>query len=267
MSVRSDGDVSVTGTYYSYIVKLVLIGDSGIGKSSLLQRYLADTYSYDTPATVGVEFGTAVENFRSSGYQDTIKLQIWDTGGSERFRSIAKSYYRNTAGVLLMFDITDKESFAHIRTWYDDFMDICLNADSIAVVVVATKYDTGKSESYHVDDASVNAFLETIPLRSRAGYIKTSSAKRLYCHEPFRAVSQLIYEKIMAGIYEQRRIHGVSYNDERFFAGRYIGPCLAPPANNNLSTGARIVVDGDGDALLDNNTDRQRSKRCKCTVG
>lgn len=96
-----------------YLFKFIIIGDTGVGKSCLLNRYLRDKYNPTTKHTVGVEFGMKYEKVANK----TIKLQIWDTAGQERFKSVTRSYFRGSIGVLVVYDVTRPESFERVRTW------------------------------------------------------------------------------------------------------------------------------------------------------
>eukprot|EP00026_Physarum_polycephalum_P014830 Phypoly_transcript_15390.p1 GENE.Phypoly_transcript_15390~~Phypoly_transcript_15390.p1 ORF type:complete len:214 (+),score=24.21 Phypoly_transcript_15390:236-877(+) len=98
---------------YDYLFKIVVIGDSGIGKSSLLIRYADDGFSELFISTKGVDFKVKTVTSQSK----SIKLQIWDTAGQERFRTITTSYYRGAQGVVLCYDITDRASFVRLETW------------------------------------------------------------------------------------------------------------------------------------------------------
>jgi len=96
---------------YDYVFKLVLIGDSGVGKSCLLLRFADDTYTESHISTIGVDF--KIRTIQLEG--KTIKLQIWDTAGQERFRTITSSYYRGAHGIIVVYDTTDSETFEHVR--------------------------------------------------------------------------------------------------------------------------------------------------------
>ena len=98
---------------YDYVFKLVLIGDSGVGKSCLLLRFADDTYTESHISTIGVDF--KIRTIQLDG--KTIKLQIWDTAGQERFRTITSSYYRGAHGIIVVYDTTDSETFEHVKTW------------------------------------------------------------------------------------------------------------------------------------------------------
>lgn len=92
---------------YDYIFKILLIGNSAVGKSSLLMRFAEDIFSDTFLPTIGVDF--KIRTIQAAGSK--VKLQMWDTAGQERFKSILTSYYKGTHGVLLVFDITDRQSF------------------------------------------------------------------------------------------------------------------------------------------------------------
>mmetsp|Transcript_15483 Transcript_15483/g.27462 ORF Transcript_15483/g.27462 Transcript_15483/m.27462 type:complete len:215 (+) Transcript_15483:81-725(+) len=98
---------------YDYLVKLLLIGDSGVGKSSLLIKYSDDKFTPHMAQTIGMDF--KVKMLELGGRR--VKLQIWDTAGQERFHTITQQYYRNAMGVILVYDATNQESFANIRRW------------------------------------------------------------------------------------------------------------------------------------------------------
>jgi len=98
---------------YDHLFKLVLIGDSGVGKSCLLLRFADDAFTESFISTIGVDF-----RFRTVKIADkTVKLQIWDTAGQERFRTITSAYYRGADGIIMVYDVTHRESFEHVREW------------------------------------------------------------------------------------------------------------------------------------------------------
>eukprot|EP01083_Nonionella_stella_P097287 273446_1 len=98
---------------YDHLVKLLMIGDSGVGKSCLLLRFSDDSFSTNFITTIGIDF--KLKTVEVDGKR--IKLQIWDTAGQERFRTITTAYYRGAMGILLVYDITDEQSFLNIRNW------------------------------------------------------------------------------------------------------------------------------------------------------
>ena len=98
---------------YDYLFKILLVGDSGVGKSSILLRYTDNEYKPEYISTIGVDFKikTIVD------CDKTIKLQLWDTAGQERFQTITSSYYRGAHGIVIVYDITCKESFENVKMW------------------------------------------------------------------------------------------------------------------------------------------------------
>lgn len=95
------------------VIKLMLIGDSGAGKTSLLMKYAVDTFSPTYISTIGIDFKIKHMTINNS----RVKLQIWDTAGQERFRTITTAYYRGSQGVAIIYDITDRESFTNVERW------------------------------------------------------------------------------------------------------------------------------------------------------
>lgn len=98
---------------YDYLFKLLLIGDSGVGKTCLLFRFSEDNFNQTFIATIGIDF--KIRTIELDG--KLIKLQIWDTAGQERFRTITTAYYRGAMGIMLVYDVTNEKSFQNISTW------------------------------------------------------------------------------------------------------------------------------------------------------
>ncbi|KAL6042523.1 GTP-binding protein ypt1 [Balamuthia mandrillaris] len=103
----------MAATEYDHLFKILMVGDSGVGKSSLLLRFTEDTFSENFISTIGVDFKIRTVNLEGK----TVKMQIWDTAGQERFRTITSSYYRGAHGVILVYDVTDQVSFNNARQW------------------------------------------------------------------------------------------------------------------------------------------------------
>jgi len=126
------------GRDYDYLFKLLIIGDAGVGKSSLLLRFADNTFTSAYINTIGVDF--KIRTVKLDGI--TIKLQIWDTAGQERFRTITATYYRGTHGVIVVYDVTDKESFENVRRWMNEIDNNCdTNQNAVNRVLVGNKCD------------------------------------------------------------------------------------------------------------------------------
>merc|ERR1712013_845506 len=115
---------------YDYLFKLLLIGDTGVGKSCLLLRFADDTYTESYISTIGVDF--KIRTIELEG--KTIKLQIWDTAGQERFRTITSSYYRGAHGIIVVYDVTDMDTFKNVPQWLEEIdRYACENVNKLLV--------------------------------------------------------------------------------------------------------------------------------------
>ena len=120
---------------YEMMFKVVLVGDSFVGKTNIMSKYLKNEFHDDSKATVGVEFGS--KQFIIEGH--TIKAQIWDTAGQERYKAITSAYYKGAKGAFIVYDITRKNSFESVEKWVSDVTAV---ADKkITVVLIGNKCD------------------------------------------------------------------------------------------------------------------------------
>ena len=120
---------------YEIMVKVVLVGDSGVGKTNIMSKYLKNQFREDSKATVGVEFGS--KQFTVENHQ--IKAQIWDTAGQERYKAIISAYYKGAKGAFVVYDITRKNTFETVNKWVSD---ISAAADKkITLILIGNKND------------------------------------------------------------------------------------------------------------------------------
>jgi small GTP-binding protein len=120
---------------FDHLFKLLIIGESGVGKTCLLIRYTDDSFTQNHINTIGIDFKIKVLDYEGKH----IKLQIWDTAGQERFKTITKTYYKGAQGIILTYDVTDQESFKNISNW---IKQIEANAQNSAIkVLVGNKFD------------------------------------------------------------------------------------------------------------------------------
>jgi len=139
---------------YDYLFKIILVGDSAVGKSTLLMRICGDKFN---PSF----FPTLIQN------TNTIKLAIWDTAGQERFKSITSAYYGGADGVIIVFDVTNKESFKNVEYWLDDIKEN--KGKNVAGLLIGNKADLGDEREVSSEDAQI--FAEQMGMQ----YLETSA--------------------------------------------------------------------------------------------
>eukprot|EP01018_Ginkgo_biloba_P032876 Gb_37243 [translate_table: standard] len=149
-----------------YLFKIVLIGDSAVGKSNLLSRYTRNEFHPNSKATIGVEFQTQTMEIDKK----EIKAQIWDTAGQERFRAVTSAYYRGAVGALVVYDISRRQTFQNIARWLEELR---MHSDaSIVTMLVGNKCDLKDAREVSINDGTALAesenlfFMETSALDS-----------------------------------------------------------------------------------------------------
>jgi len=123
--------------------KILVIGDSGVGKSSILVRFTDDEFEDGRACTIGVDFKTKLLDL--SAEQHKINLNIWDTAGQEKFRSLTSSYYRGTHGIILVYDVTKRKSFESITHWLNEVNLYSTNSD-VCMLLIGNKIDKPERE-------------------------------------------------------------------------------------------------------------------------
>ena len=171
-----------------YIFKIIIIGNTGSGKSSLLLRYTRDIFNNYYEATIGVDFGTKQIDIPYNNQHIPIKLQIWDTAGQERFSTITKSYYRNTCGVVIVFDLTNKESFNSIPKWITNIEDNC--DSTVQKILIGNKSDL--KGNIVVEKSEIDEMCKKYGIR----YFETSAMHLDSTSIAFNILSQNILESI-----------------------------------------------------------------------
>lgn len=136
---------------YDHLFKLVLIGDSGAGKSCLLLRFADDAFTGSYITTIGVDF-----RFKTIPVdQKTVKLQIWDTAGQERFRTITNAYYHGADGIILVYDMCDRASFAHVDDWLNEVNRYV--SESTCKILIGNKSDLDSERKVSTEEAKKKA--------------------------------------------------------------------------------------------------------------
>ena len=169
---------------YDMMFKILLLGDSGVGKSSLLLRYTKDEFNTDMRATIGVEFGLKFIKIDNVQY----KIQIWDTAGMERYRSITSAYYKGAKGVIIVFDLCKKSSFNNVNKWIEDFKS---KADEDAeILIVGNKNDLIEQREVTEEEAKINA------QKYKSAYMETSAKDNNNVENAFLTLFEEINKKI-----------------------------------------------------------------------
>ncbi|KAL2017465.1 hypothetical protein VTK56DRAFT_2061 [Thermocarpiscus australiensis] len=127
------------GSMYDYLAKVILLGPSGTGKSCLLHRFVKNEWRVLSSQTIGVEFASKIIKVGTGARRKRIKLQLWDTAGTERFRSVSRSYYRGAAGAILVYDITSRISFNNLQPFLNDAR--ALASPNLSILLVGNKLD------------------------------------------------------------------------------------------------------------------------------
>merc|ERR1712183_340065 len=112
MGINNFNDLTTNMSNYSYLFKFIIVGDSNVGKSCLMMRFCDNKYKQDNDPTIGVEFGSRTLTVN----EKLLRLQIWDTAGQESFRSITRSYFRGAIGCVLVYDISNRDSYINLVT-------------------------------------------------------------------------------------------------------------------------------------------------------
>ncbi|KAL2755166.1 hypothetical protein ACRALDRAFT_1035208 [Sodiomyces alcalophilus JCM 7366] len=191
---------------WDYIAKLVCIGDSGCGKSSLTIRLCEGRFSPHHDVTIGVEFGSRiVPPTGPPPRQKHMKLSLWDTAGQETYKSVTRSYFRGASGALLVFDLTRKQTFQHVTDWLNDLRQIA--EPDIVVVLVGNKADLAQPDSPDGDGGNRREVTraEAEAWARRNGileYVETSAKSGDNVEKAFTRVAERIYQNIQAGKYD-----------------------------------------------------------------
>ncbi|CAM8886884.1 hypothetical protein QQ045_024852 [Rhodiola kirilowii] len=169
---------------YDYLFKIVLIGDSGVGKSNILSRFTGNEFCLDSKSTIGVEFATRTLQVEGK----TVKAQIWDTAGQERYRAITSAYYRGAVGAVLVYDITKRQTFDNIQRWLRELRG---HADANLVIMLAgNKSDLSHLRAVNSEDA------QQMGERENLSFIETSALEATNVENAFQTLLLDIYHVI-----------------------------------------------------------------------
>lgn len=128
---------------YDYLFKYVIIGETGVGKSAFSERFVDNKFIYNYEPTLGVDFKTKNITLED---RTVVKIHLWDTAGHEKFASIVKHYYKGVAGIILMYDVTNRGSFAKLQYWLNKIKFFKDNSVKVPIILIGNKVDTGHRE-------------------------------------------------------------------------------------------------------------------------
>ncbi|KAG6810853.1 hypothetical protein H0H92_010068 [Tricholoma furcatifolium] len=187
---------------WHYVFKFIVTGDAAVGKSSLLVRLTDQRFLIDPEPTLGVEFGSKLITIPDE--DKVVKLQCWDTAGTESFRSITRSYYRGAAGCLLVYDVTSRKSFINARSWLADVRE---HADpNLTCILVGNKVDLCETRSRRevpTEEAQLWAAEEGLL------FVEASAKSGENVEEAFVRAATDILAKIRRGVFDDNRSPGV----------------------------------------------------------
>ena len=168
---------------YDYLFKLLLIGDSGVGKSCMLVQYTDGTFNDSFISTIGVDFKIKTIDYDGS----IVKLQIWDTAGQERFQTITSSYYRGAHAIMIVYDVTDLSSFQHIKKWIYEIEKYA--AENVVKIIVGNKTDL--QDKRVVEKKQVDKFCQELGLV----HIETSAKDSSGIEDSFLELARQLKKK------------------------------------------------------------------------
>jgi len=166
-----------SGEKDNMVAKILTIGESGVGKTCILLRYTDNKFIKHHLTTIGIDYKTKDVNINGK----SIKLKIWDTAGQERFRNITQQYYKGADGIVLVFDLTDRNSFEKIREWMKQIQSYT-QRDSIAIVLLGNKCD---AENKAVSSKEAN----DIATEYKMKFFETSAMNNINIEESFKELS------------------------------------------------------------------------------
>jgi len=179
------------GSNYDYLFKVVLIGDSGVGKSNLLSRFTRNEFNLDSKSTIGVEFAT--RSITVDG--KIVKAQIWDTAGQERYRAITSAYYRGAVGALLVYDISKHATYVNVMRWLKELRD---HADSnIVIMLVGNKSDLKHLRAVPTEEA------KSFATENELSFIETSALDASNVESAFQTTLADVYRIVSSKALEQ----------------------------------------------------------------
>jgi len=168
---------------YDLLYKIIIVGDTCVGKSNILSRYIKNVFREDSKSTVGVELGNKLINVKGTN----TKLQIWDTAGQERYRSITSSYYKGSHGCFIVYDITNETSFENVEKWFEQVQKEA--SKDVSIILVGNKCDLENERKIPKEKGEEKAKQLNIP------FFETSALSNIKIEDTFTQIAENIYER------------------------------------------------------------------------
>ncbi|CAF1214334.1 unnamed protein product [Rotaria sordida] len=196
--------MSISSETYEYLLKFLIIGCASTGKTCILHQFIDNKFKTNVTHTIGAEFGSKIININKIN----VKLQIWDTAGQERFQSVTRSYYRGASGALLVYDITNRESYNAVANWLSDARRLA--SRNVIIILCGNKKDL--EDQREITFTEANQFAQDNDLI----FFETSAMTGENVHESFLQCAQIILSKIDSGTIPIDQIGvGIFYNNRR----------------------------------------------------
>ena len=181
---------------YDYLIKVKTVGDSNVGKSSIVVRFVDDTFSGQMAPTIGVEYKSKIFEV----YDKKVKATIWDTAGAERYRTITSNYYRGSHAIIFVYDVTERSSFENIeKFWLKEVKEYFPNTSEIVMMLVGNKIDNIYNR------AVTEAEGEELARKNGMMFIETSAKEKIGVNEAFEEVVNKVIESPMIDEVSLRR--------------------------------------------------------------
>ena len=175
--------------------KVVLLGDTGVGKSSIVQRYVYGSFKHDSQPTIGASFMSKTLEIAEEGIH--VRFQIWDTAGQEKYKSLAPMYYRDAMAAVCVYDITNKDSFESVKEWVEDLQQKA--PDNIVIALVGNKSDLQEKEKVPLSVATQYAKEISAP------YGNTSAKEDIGVNDIFVKIARKLHRMHVAPLDDERR--------------------------------------------------------------
>nr|VZI01355.1 unnamed protein product [Spirometra erinaceieuropaei] len=207
---------------YSFLFRYVLIGDSAAGKSCILLQLTEKKFEHLFNLTIGVEFGCC----HVTVGEIPIKIQVWDTAGQENFRSLTRSYYRGAAGLLLVYDITRRDSFNNLPSWLEDLRQYA--NENAVIMLIGNKCDLEVQRAVSTEEGQ--AFARENGLL----FIETSARMAINIEKAFLQTAEEIYSRIQQGILDvNNKDSGIRLGPQALLTAPQSLPSTLPRPNRN----------------------------------